>query len=775
MHKLPPWAVGLAVLTIVGPATAKRAPGLGGAQALLKRGDAMVVVGSYDGAAKAYRQALELTPNNALVRARLAQCLHRTDKKEEALALLETIPLATAPVEALSVLGEIHVEQRSYLKATAVLEALLTRRADDLALKMQLAECYRQMASLNNPEARARALDLFADVEKASTDPDQRRRAMEAGLTMRFGEIGEKILGAKEQLAAGKAADALRALDALAKGSPKVAYIHYLRGMALLSPALDARPRALRAFEQAKDHPEAALQLGVLYFEDGDLDRATAQLKSALQAEPRNQLAYYHLGLIHRERGEDGAAVKAWRQAIALGSNTPIGRWAETKLQLLTGQVRALAVGQVIDPATEIEIGKKTCEMIERRWSVLRNPRLEARLQRIMDRLLLHSDRPKRDLRYKIAVINVPVPNALTVPNGKIYFFTGLIDLIRTRMRDSDDAYAAVLAHELAHNSMRHGTGMIKVASTQKSFNSFWQLSLLMSALSRSHEFEADQYGSLYAYRAGFDPAASILLHQRMLQHRGEVPRGMSHPRHAERISRLRDYLLELRAKARHFHKGLAALNKGEHDQAVDHLEVFLGVFPDSAAARNNLAVALHRKALLATKAAPVYRRSTDIDPDARVRAIKLRSATEETRRTRRIDRQLLREALSEYAMVVRQHAGYAMAHSNIATALSDLGELRLAKQHAERALLLRPRFKEALNNLGVIRAQLKDFRGADDALQRAVAIDPRYAAAHFNLALVHERRGDKRAAATHWERYVELDPDSGWTKVARARRAAIR
>ena len=47
-------------------------------------------------------------------------------------------------------------------------------------------------------------------------------------------------------------------------------------------------------------------------------------------------------------------------------------------------------------------------------------------------------------------------------------------------------------------------TGMIKVASTQQSFNSFWQLSLLMSALSRSHEFEADQYGVLYAYRAGF-------------------------------------------------------------------------------------------------------------------------------------------------------------------------------------------------------------------------------------------------------------------------------
>ena len=36
--------------------------------------------------------------------------------------------------------------------------------------------------------------------------------------------------------------------------------------------------------------------------------------------------------------------------------------------------------------------------------------------------------------------------------------------------------------------------------------------SLLMT-ISRAHEFEADQFGALYAYRAGFNPAHAVTLH----------------------------------------------------------------------------------------------------------------------------------------------------------------------------------------------------------------------------------------------------------------------
>ncbi|MCA9669971.1 MAG: tetratricopeptide repeat protein [Myxococcales bacterium] len=769
----------LAVTLTAGASSALAAPRLSAKEAL-KRGDALVLVGSYERAVKAYRQSLTMEPKNDIARVRLAHCLWRLGKSGEAVKLLAEVMKSPSPaIEALRVLSDIYLERKDYLNAAAVLEKLAARRSYDLELKLQLADAYRKMADLGNPEPRARALKLYDEVLASARDEKLKLRAREAGLTMRYGEAGKQVLAAKALIADGKSVRALKLLTAIARKNDKIGYLHYLRGMAYLTPSVDDRKKAQAAFKRALPLPDAALQLGVIYYQNGDLTKAQKQLEAAAKANPRSQRAFYHLGLIHREEGRDNEAKKAWMQAIRIDSKSAIGRWAYTKYQVLTGRIRALAAGQVIDPSTEIQIGKKTCERIEKRWPVLKDAKLEARLNHILAKLLRHSDRPKRDLRYKVVVLNVPLLNAMTVPNGKIYFFTGLVDLIRTRMGDTDNAYAMVLAHEISHNVLKHTGNMIKMMSTQKKFHSLWQLSKLMGALSRAHEYEADQYGALYAYRAGYDPSQMITLHQKMLQHRGgEIPRGMSHPRHKERISHLRDYLLELRAKVRHFKKGNAALKEGKYGKAVDHYELFLGVFPDSSAARNNLAVALHRKALMATKAAPVYRRSTDIDPNARIRRIRLRSSDsddEERRRRRKIDKRLLREAIGEYAMVLRKHPRYARAYSNIATALSDLGKLAEAQKKLEKAIALEPTFKPAHNNLGVVLAQQHRYRAAALQLAHAVKLDAKYAEAYFNLGLVYEKLGDKPKAIAAFDKYVTLDATSGWATIARARAAALK
>jgi tetratricopeptide (TPR) repeat protein len=323
---------------------------------------------------------------------------------------------------------------------------------------------------------------------------------------------------------------------------------------------------------------------------------------------------------------------------------------------------------------------------------------------------------------------------------------------------------------------------MIKTASSQMDstgdeggFSSYFQLAKLMGALSRTHEYEADQYGALYAFRAGYDPAAGIQLHRKMLQHRGEIPGGMTHPQHAERIARLRDYLLELRAKVGHFTQGVKALKGKEYDKAADHFEIFLGVFPDSSEGRNNLAVALHRKALSKAPIAPIFRRTTDIDPLAKVKAIALRGTDEEQRRALKIDKRLLKEAVAEYAMVIKKDAAYPLAYNNLATALSDLGDLRGAKRHLLTALKLDSKYKEAYNNLAVVHAQMNDLGGAVVHLNKAIGLDPKYATAHFNLALVYEKQKRSADAAREWDAYVALDAKSGWATVARTRRAALK
>src|SRR5262249_48235184 len=155
--------------------------------------------------------------------------------------------------------------------------------------------------------------------------------------------------------------------------------------------------------------------------------------------------------------------------------------------------------------------------------------------------------------------------------------FRGLIDMVKNKMGDSDDAYASVLGHECAHAALRHGMGMIQVASSMGEGRAFvggaGDLADLLNTVSRAHEFEADQFGALYTYRAGFNPAASVKLHEVMLSAMGEIPRGMTHPTHAERIARVRDYLLDLRAKVRGFDLAVKALKDGDYDAAASRFE----------------------------------------------------------------------------------------------------------------------------------------------------------------------------------------------------------
>jgi predicted Zn-dependent protease len=775
--------VGLLACAFLAPdATAKPRPKAGKAakvtpEQLVKQGNALIMVGSFEEAAKAYEAALKANPNLTEAKIRLAHCMWRGGKAADAKKLLEAVvgEGGNAPTDALVLLGDIYLGEKDNKRAADILEKLVAQRPSDLKAKMQLADCYRQIAESGTADAKPKALAIYDAIEKAAEDAQLRRSAMEAGLTLRYGEVGKKILVAKETIAAGKEANALRDLNVLAKQHPEIGYLQYLRGMACLAPAVEDRKQARAAFEKAKGNNDAAFQLGVLMYEAGELPKAIKQLAAVTKKDAKHQAAYYHLGLIYQEQGEPKKAMEAWSKAMQVEPDSAIARWAKTKMQVLSGNINGLLPGQVIDPSSEISIGKRTCEMIEARWPVLKDDRLRERLQKIMDKLIVHSDRPKRDLRYRLEIINVPVANALSVPNGKIYFFAGLVDLIRTRMGDKDEYYASVLAHEVAHTALRHGTGMIKMASQQQSFENYWQLAKLMGALSRTHEYEADQYGVLYAYRAGYDPTAGIRLHRKMLQAHGEIPQGMTHPLHKERIERMTDYLLELRGKVRTFQLGVQSLEKKEFDKAVDQFEIFLGVFPENSAARNNLAVALHRKALMNTKAAPIFRRSTDVDPNARVKAISLQSTSDEDKRSARIDKRLLREAVGEYAMVLRKDPRYPQALNNMATALSDLGDLRQARKHLETAIKANARYKEAYNNLGIVLAQQKDLNGAAAQLARAISVDGKYAAAHFNLALVYEQLKKNADAAREWDTYVGLDASSGWAGVARARRAALK
>lgn len=62
---------------------------------------------------------------------------------------------------------------------------------------------------------------------------------------------------------------------------------------------------------------------------------------------------------------------------------------------------------------------------------------------------LIHEIPIKRD--WNITVIDDPMVNAFVTPDGSIFVFKGLIDLV-----DSVDELGFVLAHECSHVYLRH-------------------------------------------------------------------------------------------------------------------------------------------------------------------------------------------------------------------------------------------------------------------------------------------------------------------------------
>jgi tetratricopeptide (TPR) repeat protein len=79
--------------------------------------------------------------------------------------------------------------------------------------------------------------------------------------------------------------------------------------------AIDAYNRALSADPQKL---EALVNCGTLYYEDGNLDKASDYFRRALVLDPNNALAHFNLGSVLEEAGKLDAARGHLRQAVRL-------------------------------------------------------------------------------------------------------------------------------------------------------------------------------------------------------------------------------------------------------------------------------------------------------------------------------------------------------------------------------------------------------------------------------------------------------------------------
>ena len=202
----------------------------------------------------------------------------------------------------------------------------------------------------------------------------------------------------------------------------------------------------------------------------------------------------------------------------------------------------------LIDTPKEVRIGEKVSAKIEAKYKINTEVDINERVERVFKRLVAVVDR--QDIVYFIKIIeDDDVFNAISLPGGYIYLFTGLIDKI-----EGDDQLAGVIAHELGHIAAKHsvkriqasyGAMALQLASTQtKKSEVAGGVGIALTSLFLEHsqkaEFEADRLSIKYMKKAGFDAEQMISFLKIMKKEGDKKLRRYSywrtHPHVSERI-----------------------------------------------------------------------------------------------------------------------------------------------------------------------------------------------------------------------------------------------
>ena len=206
----------------------------------------------------------------------------------------------------------------------------------------------------------------------------------------------------------------------------------------------------------------------------------------------------------------------------------------------------------------DVEIGRQAAAEAEKQLPLFNDAAVNRYLNRVIQRLAAQA--PGADYPYQIKAVNAAEINAFALPGGPMYVNRGLINAAR-----NEAELAGVLAHEMSHVALRHGTnqsskaylgqtglsilgGLLgKKSSTSQIVNAVGGFGLNAAFLkfSRDDETQADATGAEIMARAGYDPVAMADFFAVLREQQGRDPSKLerffsSHPAPANREARIR-------------------------------------------------------------------------------------------------------------------------------------------------------------------------------------------------------------------------------------------
>lgn len=215
----------------------------------------------------------------------------------------------------------------------------------------------------------------------------------------------------------------------------------------------------------------------------------------------------------------------------------------------------------------DVDVGRQSALEVERQLPMLSDSRTNTFLNRIVTRLAAQA--PGTKFPYTIKAVNATEINAFALPGGPMYVNRGLITASR-----NEAELAGVLAHEMSHVILRHGTEQASKAylgeaglsllggllgksggTSSQIINAVGGFGLNAAFLkfSRGDELEADALGAELMAKSGYDPLAMATMFAMLRAEQGRDPSKLerffsSHPPSAERESRIRTLSSQLGA-----------------------------------------------------------------------------------------------------------------------------------------------------------------------------------------------------------------------------------
>src|SRR3954470_10194633 len=193
-------------------------------------------------------------------------------------------------------------------------------------------------------------------------------------------------------------------------------------------------------------------------------------------------------------------------------------------VSLVGAQTKITPPKNKYSPQDDVKLGREAAAQVEQQLPLLSDDNVTSYVSDIGQRLVaaIPAELQHSEFQYTFKVVNVKEINAFALPGGPMYVNRGMIEAAKT-----EGEVAGVVAHELSHVALRHGTAQATKATpyevgtiagailgaivggnagTLIAQGTQFGLGTAFLRFSREFEKQADIEGSQIMARAGYDP-----------------------------------------------------------------------------------------------------------------------------------------------------------------------------------------------------------------------------------------------------------------------------